>query len=80
MSANPDLRTVRFFAPANMAGKWHAKRIVTGEADCGATVLLGDESLVATKDDIAMRNVHPIACRRCVRLNGPGYSSLRIVK
>lgn len=75
------LQTVRFFAPADMAGKWHAKRVVTGEADCGAPVLLGpDDSVYATKGDLKARKYHPIICGRCARLNGPGKTSLRIVR
>ena len=34
------MQSVRFFAAVDMKGKWHAKRIVTDEADCGVPVLL----------------------------------------
>lgn len=74
------LQTVRFFVPADMRGKFHAKRLVTGEADCGAGVLLGDDSVHATKGDLKAGKFHPIICRRCARLNGPDDTSARIVK
>lgn len=62
--------TVRFFAPEDMKGKWHAKRLVTGEADCGAGVLLGDgDSIHVTKANLKDRKYHPIVCRRCARLS-----------
>ena len=69
---------VNFFAPEDMAGKWHAKRMVTGEADCGKPVLLGSESIEATKQDLDNGTQHPIICGLCRRLHRSGRTSLGV--
>jgi hypothetical protein len=71
-------RSVRFFAPTDMKGKWHAKRMITGEADCGRPVLLGEEFIEATKDSLSAGTQHPIVCGLCRKLNQNGYSSQRV--
>lgn len=62
--------TVSFFAPTDMRGKWHAKSIVTGEANCGSGAPLSDsDRIVIQRADIDAGKIHPIICRRCARLN-----------
>jgi hypothetical protein len=64
-----DLRTVTFYAPTDMRGKFHTKAIVTNEAECGAGVILGYDSIAATVDALTNKKFHPIICRKCARLS-----------
>jgi len=72
---NAEDKTVQFFAPEDGRGKWHAKRLVSGVADCGAPVILGHDLIEATKRDLTAKAHHPIICGRCARLHGIGYTS-----
>jgi len=69
---------VRFYSPEDGRGKWHAKRVVSGVADCGAPVILGNDLIEATKGDLSAKKHHPIICGRCARLNGVGYTGGRV--
>lgn len=63
-------RQVSFFAPADMGGKWHAARLVSNVPVCGAAVELGAE-FIATQQGQESTRVHPLVCRRCLRLTTP---------
>lgn len=74
-----NITQVPFFQPHDGKGKWHAKRRVSGTADCGAPVILGDERIHATKDALTRKKFHPIICGRCARLHRDGYSSVNVI-
>jgi hypothetical protein len=67
-------RQIAFFAPADMRGKWHARFQVTGAAVCGTTSALDADQVIRTR--AGQEKVHPIVCRRCLRLTVvPGVSA-----
>lgn len=70
-------RPVRFYPTTDMRGKWHAALQVSGQAVCGQTVVLavnGQDCITPHVGD-AWASVHPIVCRRCLRLaTAQGYS------
>ena len=73
-------QAIPFFVPEDMTGKWHAKRNVTGEADCGSGTLLGSDSIYATKQELTDGKQHPLICGRCRHLHRIGTSSTGIVR
>jgi len=68
-------RQVAFFAPVDMKGKWHAAWLVSHTAVCGVSVELGREAIRTTAGQESSK-VHPIVCRRCIRLaTQPGVTA-----
>ena len=68
-------RQIAFFAPADsVRGKWHAAWLGSHTAVCGATVELHQSTAIRTH--AGQEKVHPIVCRRCLRLTVvPGVSA-----
>jgi hypothetical protein len=61
-------RQMAFFAPVDMKGKWHAAWKITHAAVCGVTAELGQER-ISTEQGQQSNRVHPLVCRRCLRLS-----------
>lgn len=74
MSTQTIARQVAFFAPVDMKGKWHAAWLITHTAVCGVSVELSHEAIRTTA---GQKSIHPIVCKRCVRLaTSPGVSAI----
>lgn len=72
-------QSIVFYAPDDMRGKWHAKRLITGEADCGSPVTLSTIDRISTTiDQISSGKIHPIICRRCAQRNQTGTTVGRL--
>lgn len=61
-------RQMAFFAPADMKGKWHAAWKITHTPVCGSTAELGADA-IRTAQGEASNKVHPLVCKRCLRLS-----------
>ena len=62
-------RQIAFFAPADNKGKWHAAWLISQTPVCGANVTLDQTQAIRTQ--AGNDRVHPIVCRRCMRLSLP---------
>lgn len=71
-------RQIAFFKPSDDRGKWHAAWLVTHTPVCGASVPLGTEAIHSSQGQDSTK-VHPLVCRRCLRLSTtPGVSATGI--
>lgn len=61
-------RQIAFYAPADMRGKWHAAWKITHTPVCGAPAELG-QNAIRTEQGQQSDKVHPLVCRRCLRLS-----------
>ena len=68
-------RQIAFFAPEDMKGKWHAGWKVSHTPVCGSNAPLGQEA-IRTSQGQESSKVHPLVCRRCLRLSTyPGVTA-----
>lgn len=58
-------RPTRYF---QSSGKFHAAYLGTESARCGATAALDLTTEIAVDGNVDTATVHPIVCRRCLRL------------
>lgn len=61
-------RQVSYFPAADGRGKYHLRNTVTHEAACGSPVVLDASPMSALVYGADDERVHPIVCRKCVRL------------
>lgn len=69
-------RQIAFFRPADDRGKWHAKWLVTDTPVCGSAAELASDAIYSAVGDQASQ-IHPVVCRRCIRLSTPAGVSAR---
>jgi hypothetical protein len=68
-------RQIAYFRPSDDQGKWHAAWTVTHTAVCGTAVELSTDA-IRTEAGQDLNSVHPIVCKRCLRLTAaPGVSA-----